>query len=107
MFAYTPTSALPISIVEMSLGEEILLWSVLGLIYLFFIIMIPLLVYKRLETLKLRWVWIFFLIGLVLIILEWQYSIFISQYIIYALIISPACVGLMPDRFRYSKKVSQ
>ncbi|WP_343089384.1 ATP synthase F1 subunit delta, partial [Methanocalculus natronophilus] len=53
---------------------------------------------KRLETLKLRWVWIIFLIGLILRYLEWEYVFNISHYVINTLIFIPAIVGLLPDK---------
>lgn len=98
VFVFSPTRALPFPISELSNVEAILLWSSLAFIYLLLIIMILLLIYKRLETLKLRWVWIIFLIGLILRYLEWEYVFNISHYVINTLIFIPAIVGLLPDK---------
>jgi len=66
--------------------------------------MIPLLVYIRLETLKLRWVWIFFFIGVIIDIIDRELSLNISNAISFFFFGIPALVGLMPDQLRWHLK---
>lgn len=90
--------------VDLFIISSIFFYFVLIMGFGFLMLIYPIILIKRLETLKLRWVWMVFLIGgSILVFMNGEYGLNISDYVFIALFNIPAFIGFIPDRFRQHK----
>jgi len=89
---------------DLFIVSSILFYFVLIIGFGFLILIYPIILIKRLETLKLRWVWMVFLIGgSILVFMDREYGFNISNYVFIVLFNIPALIGFIPDQFRQHK----